>query len=138
MKFKSQKDMGIEKMEALLEKFDYKFERNNNELIIKMDFSQRMIVDFSKPEKVVIKDKLIGWNLLTGFIEMSVKNAALSNFIGMLFVTILFVLIDFKSEGNNFILFFLTVLLWILLWTTFYLVKSESLKQTLISWNNES
>lgn len=129
--------MEIEKTEALLKKFDYKFEKKHNELTIKMGLSQVMIVDFSKPEKIIIKDQLIGWNFLTGFIGMSIKNAAISNFIGMLFVTILFVLVDFKSEGNNFILFFLTVLLWILLWTMFYLVKSESLKQTLISWNNE-
>ena len=58
--------MEIDKTEELLKKFDYSFQRKNNELIIKMDFAQRMTIDFSDSEKIKIKDKLVGWNFLTG------------------------------------------------------------------------
>jgi hypothetical protein len=127
--------MGIDKTEELLKRFDYRYERKNNELIIKMDFSQIMIIDFSDSEKIKIKDKLVGWNFLTGLIEMSIKNATLYNFIAAMVITFLFVFLDYKSDKINLMFFFLAVIIWMLLWTIFYLVKAENLKRILISWN---
>jgi len=127
--------MGIERTEKLLKRFEYKFQRKSNELIIKMDFSQRMIIDFSDSEKIKIKDKLVGWNFLTGLIEMSIKNATLYNFIGAIAITFLFVYLDLEYDGINLIFFFLGFITWVLLWTIFYLVKAENLKRILISWN---
>jgi hypothetical protein len=127
--------MGIDKTEELLKRFDYRFERKNNELIIKMDFSQIMIIDFSDSEKIKIKDKLVEWNFLTGLIEMSIKNATLYNFIAAMVITFLFVFLDYKSDKINLMFFFLAVIIWMLLWTIFYLVKAENLKRILISWN---
>jgi hypothetical protein len=127
--------MGIDKTEELLKRFDYRYERKNNELIIKMDFSQIMIIDFSDSEKIKIKDKLVEWNFLTGLIEMSIKNATLYNFIAAMVITFLFVFLDYKSDKLNLMFFFLAVIIWLLLWTIFYLVKAENLKRILISWN---
>lgn len=127
--------MGIDKTEELLKKFDYKFERKNNELIVIMDFSQIMIIDFSDSEKIKIKDKLVSWNFLTGLIEMNIKNATLYNFIGALVMTFLFVYLDLEYSGINLIFFFLIFIIWVILWTMFYLVKAESFKRTLTSWN---
>jgi hypothetical protein len=127
--------MGIEKTEQLLNKFDYKFEKKNNKIIVKSDFAQRIIIDFSDPEKVKITDKLVGWNFLTGLIEMSIKNATIYNFIGALVLTIMFVYLDLESDGINLIFFFLTFILWVILWTMFYLIKAENIKRTLMSWN---
>ncbi|MFD1015715.1 hypothetical protein [Winogradskyella rapida] len=127
--------MGIDKTEELLKKFDYDFKRKNNELIIKMDFAQRMTIDFSDSEKIKIKDKLVGWNFLTGLIEMSIKNATLYNFIGVIIMTFLFVYLDLEYGGLNLVFFFLAFIIWVLLWTIFYLVKAENLKRILISWN---
>jgi hypothetical protein len=129
--------MGIDKTEELLKRFDYKFQRKNNQLIIKMDFSQRMIIDFSDSEKIKIKNKLVGWNFLTGLIEMSIKNATLYNFIGAMVITFLFVYLDLGYDGINLLFFFLAFILWVLLWTVFYLVKAENLKRILISWNEQ-
>jgi hypothetical protein len=127
--------MQIDKTEKLLKKFDYKFQRKNNELIIKMDFAQRMIIDYSDSEKIKIKDKLVGWNFLTGLIEMSIKNATLYNFIGIIIITFLFVNLDLEHIGMNLVFFYLAFIIWVLLWTMFYLVKAENLKRILISWN---
>ncbi len=127
--------MGIDKTEKLLKKFDYNFRKENNKLIIKMDFSQRVIIDFSDSEKIVIKDKLVGWNFLTGMIEMSIKNATLYNFIGALVITFIFVYLDLEYGALNLVFFFLGFIVWILLWTIFYIVKAENLKQALMRWN---
>ena len=112
--------MGIDKTEELLKKFDFKFERKNNELIVKMDFSQRMIIDFSDSEKIKIKDKLVGWNFLTGLIEMSIKNATLYNFIGALVMTFLFVYLDLEYSGINLIFFFLIFIIWVILYNVLF------------------
>lgn len=127
--------MGIEKTEKLLNKFDYKFEKKDSTITIKLDFAQRIIVDFSNPEKIKITDRLVGWNFLTGLIEMSIKNATLYNFIGAIVMTFLFVYLDLEYGGLNLVLFFLGFIIWVLLWTIFYLVKSENVKQNLIRWN---
>jgi len=127
--------MGIEKTEQLLNKFDYKFEKKNNKIIVKLDFAQRIIIDFSDQKKIKITDRLVGWNFLTGLIEMSIKNATLYNFIGALIMTFLFVYLDLEYSGLNLVFFFLAFIIWVLLWTIFYLVKSENLKRILTSWN---
>ena len=127
--------MGIEKTEQLLNKFGYKFEKKNDQIIVKLDLAQRIIIDFSNPEKIKITDRLVGWNFLTGLIEMSIKNATIYNFIGALVLTIMFVYLDLESDGINLIFFFLTFILWVILWTTFYLIKAENIKRTLMSWN---
>ena len=127
--------MGIDKTEQLLNKFDYKFEKKNNQIIVKLDLAQRIIIDFSNPEKIKITDRLVGWNFLTGLIEISIKNATIYNFIGALVLTIMFVNLDLESDEINLIFFFLTFILWVILWTTFYLIKAENIKRTLMSWN---
>ncbi|MDG1194756.1 MAG: hypothetical protein P8N27_04525, partial [Polaribacter sp.] len=91
--------MEIEKNEKLLKQFNYKFIRKRNKLIIKMGFSQTMTIDFTNSEKIVISNKLVGWNFLSGIIEMSLMNAILYNFIAVLLVTFLFAFIDFEIVG---------------------------------------
>lgn len=127
--------MGIEKTQELLNKFDYKFQRKNSELIVKLDYSQRIFIDFSDPNKIKITDKLVGWNFLTGLIEMSIKNAMLYNFIGAILMTFLFVYFDLEHGGMILVFFYLTYVFWVLLWTLFYLVKAETIKRTLMRWN---
>ena len=127
--------MRMEKTEELLNKFDYKFERKNSKLIIKLDFAQRIIIDFSNPEKIKITDRLVGWNFLTGLIEMSIRNAVLYNFIGAIVMTFLFVYLDLEYGGLNLVFFFLGFIIWVLLWTIFYLAKSDNIKQNIIRWN---
>ncbi|HZH69011.1 MAG TPA: hypothetical protein VFD80_00995 [Flavobacteriaceae bacterium] len=127
--------MGIDKTELLLRRFDYKFKRENNEIVIHLPYSQRAMVDFSDPEKIKIKDKLVGWNFLTGLIEMSIKSAFLYNFICSMLFIFLAVYIDLEFDRMTLVYFYLAFMFWVLLWTMYYLVKAENLKQTLINWN---
>ena len=66
---------------------------------------------------------------------MSIKNATIYNFIGALVLTIVFAYLDLESAGINLIFFFLAFIVWVILWTTFYLIKAENIKRTLMSWN---
>lgn len=129
--------MGIDKTEELLKRFEYKYQKINSEITIKLAFSQRIIIDFSDTEKIKIKDKLVGWNFLTGLIEMSIKSATLYNIIGATIMTFLFLYLDLESDGINLVFFFLLFMIWVLLWTIFYLIRAENLKRILISWNQD-
>jgi hypothetical protein len=127
--------MGMDKTEELLKKFDYQFQKRNDRLIIKLDFSQRIIIDFTDPEKIKITDKLVGWNFLTGIIEMGIKNSTLYTFVWTIIIALVFAYLD-QSEGLNLAAFFLVfVIFWVLFWFMYYLIKAENLKRILMSWN---
>ena len=98
-----------------------------------MDFAQEVILDFSEPNKMKINDQLTGWNLLTGLIPMTLKHAIIYNFIVAVLVGILFVNIEDGNSGLNFIPFYLSMLLWILLFSGYYLVKLENFKTQIMN-----
>lgn len=127
--------MALQKTEALLNKFNYNFERNNSTLIIKLDFALTIIIDFSNPDNIKITDRLVGWNFLTGLIEMSIKNAIIYNFVGILLAGFVFTYLDYSLDKPTLIFVFLVFLSWVLLFSIYYFAKSETLKQNLIRWN---
>ena len=124
--------MKPENTQKFLRKFDYNYQRNNDKIIINMDYSQQVLIDFSNPEKAIIMDKLVGWNCLTGIINTSVKNAFLINLSTVL-------LLSFIISFNNtkIALFIVTgLVIWSLLWTSFYISKCEKLKSFLLNASN--
>ncbi|MEM6736595.1 MAG: hypothetical protein AAGF85_21890 [Bacteroidota bacterium] len=129
--------MGLEKTESLLHKFGYSFSKKNGIIIIKMDFAQRIFMRFSDAGEVIIKDKLVGWNFLTGMFEMSLKNAFLYNFVAALFGTVVIVYFSVELGISYVIFFYLIFLTWIFIWAMYYLIKLENIKRILVSWNQD-
>ena len=123
--------MNRDKILNALEKYGYNYIDKSEKIIVKLDYAQQIIIEVSNPDKVIIKDKLVGWNFLTGSIEMNIKNAMLYNFIGMVLFS--FILITW-DESHIFGTFFLAYIGWVLLWTPFYHIKAESFKQQIVSW----
>tara|TARA_R110002049_G_scaffold3795_5_gene27616 strand:+ start:91983 stop:92357 length:375 start_codon:yes stop_codon:yes gene_type:complete len=124
--------MEIDSTEDFLKKFDYNYQRKNNELIVEMDYSQKISIDFTNSKNVVITDKLVGWNFLTVIINMNIKNAILFNLIDGLIFSFVILFLDLKTG----FFFFLGLIIWLLSWSSFYLSKAETLKRFLINWNN--
>ena len=123
--------MNKEKIITALNKYDYNFTEQKEKIIVKLDYSHQIIIDLSNPLKVIITDKLVGWNFLTGSIQMNMKNAMLYNFIGTNLFGFLILFTNAKTPIFSLFLIFIT---WILMWTLFYLTKAESLKRQIISW----
>ena len=73
--------MEREKIINFLEKFDYRYSVKNQIIEVKLDFSQKVMIDLSETTKIKISDELVGWNFLTGLLVMSLKNAIIYNFI---------------------------------------------------------
>ncbi len=111
-----------------LTKYDFRYAVNSHKITVNLDFAQEVILDFSEPNKMKINDQLTGWNLLTGLIPMTLKHAIIYNFIVAVLVGILFVNLEGGNSGLNFIPFYLSMLLWILLFSGYYLVKLENFK----------
>jgi len=125
--------MGIDKTESLLKQFDFRYERINNGIEIKLAFSQMVIIDYSDPEKVKIKDRLVGWNFLTGLIEISVRYAILVNAIASLLIALF--LMVYLDSVDALLIYMFYILTWNLPWTLYFTIKAESLKRSLMDWN---
>ena len=119
-----------------LEKYGYNYTENKNLLDIELDFSQHLIVDFSEEEKIKFNDKLKGWNLLTGIIEMSYKGAIIYQTIGLFLAIFLIMFLGNSSE--NFIILYVFMMVgisvWVIIWSFYYLVKLENIKKQIIYW----
>ncbi|HAN77202.1 MAG TPA: hypothetical protein DCQ31_05220 [Bacteroidales bacterium] len=123
-----------EAIKLKLEKYDFKYSEKKNILNVKFGHSQEICIDFSNPEKIIIKDKLVSWNFLTGVIEMSLKATMVFNTIGLLIIATMFALFDIPNASFYFTFLFGLVAIW----TLYYLVRSENFKKMLINWIEHS
>jgi ABC-type multidrug transport system fused ATPase/permease subunit len=129
----------MEKQKVLnfLNKYNFNYSEKNNSIFVKLELAQQIRIEFDEPNKIIIKDKLIGWNFLTGMIEMSLKNAFIYNFVGTILLGILCLYSENKHNGMNLIGMFLVFTTWIILFSGFYIVKLESFKNQLMNWTKE-
>ncbi len=123
-----------EAIKLKLEKYDFKYSEKKNILNVKFGHSQEICIDFLNPEKIIIKDKLVSWNFLTGVIEMSLKATMVFNTIGLLIIATMFALFDIPNASFYFTFLFGLVAIW----TLYYLVRSENFKKMLINWIEHS
>lgn len=117
-----------------LEKYNYRYTLKQDLITVHLEFSQNVIIDLSRPEKVLISDQLVGWNFLTGVIKMSLKNALVYNFVLTVFFGFLCQYSEFS--GHNFTNLFLTLIGWVLIFSVFYLIKLESFKLQIVKSTN--
>lgn len=116
-----------------LNKYDYKYSVNAENIIVSLDFAQKVTLDFSQPNKLKITDKLTGWNFLTGLISMSLKNAIIYNFVCAVIIGIIFINLQIENSEFNLIPFYLVIMLWILIFSGYYLIKLENFKSQIIN-----
>jgi hypothetical protein len=129
--------MEKEKTLIFLNQYGYKYFEKNNAIVVKLDFAQEVIIEFDEPNKIIIKDKLVAWNFLTGVLAMRLKSAFIYNFIGTFLCGILYLYLEKTGNSINLMPLFLVLMTWIALFTVFYLVKLESFKNQIINWTKE-
>lgn len=126
--------MEIEKALTFLDKYNYIYSVKGNTIFIKLEFAQRIRIEFNEPHKIIIKDKLVSWNFLTGMFEMSLKNALIYNVFGSIILGGLSVYTGSNNHNIYFIAMYLIFMTWTVVFFTFYLVKLESFKIQIINW----
>lgn len=124
--------MKLQHTEDFLKKFDYDYLRRDDQIIVKMEPSQQVSIDFSNPNKPVITNELTKWNFLTGVFNMRIKNAVRLN-LALGFIVSLILAIQNLQIG---IYAFLIYAIWISFWAAHYLSKSKVLRENLNYWNN--
>jgi hypothetical protein len=126
--------MSIETTESLLNRFDYVYERISERIEIKLGLGLCITVDFSQPEKVIIKDELTTWNFLTSTLDMSLKRALIFNFLASFLLIGIFT----YTFGDEYLLVVFVVLLslsWVSYWSGYYLIRAERMHHTIMRWN---
>lgn len=129
--------MEIEKALTFLDKYNYIYSVKGKTIFVKLEFSQRIRIEFNEPHKIIIKDKLVGWNFLTGLFDMSLKNALIYNLFGSIILGVLSVYSGSNNHNIYFIALYLIFMTWAIVLFTFYLVKLESFKIQMINWMKE-
>lgn len=129
--------MEIDKALAFLEKYDYNYSVKDDCILVRLGLSQEIKMEFHEPYKIVIKDKLVGWNFLTGFFDMSLKNALIYNLFGSIILGTLSIYSGNNNHNINFIALYLVFMTWAVVFLIFYLVKLESFKIQILYWMKE-
>ena len=127
-----------------LDRFGYDYVQNGQGFEVKLGFNLRMTIDLSQDSRVLLRDRLQGWNLLTGLVptkdlSRAVRHTWILN--GIVFLFAIF-LLSATIEGPrttllHVILVQLIVMVnvvWTLSATIFYLVKAEGFRQTVMAW----
>ena len=124
--------MDKENILLFLNKYNYNYSEKKDFIFIQLDFAQQIKIDFSQPDKIIITDKLVSWNFLTGIIEMSLKNALIYNFVGTIIFGFICLYSSHKSNGFDGTALFLIFITWIITFSSFYLIKLEGFKTQII------
>jgi Flp pilus assembly protein TadB len=126
--------LSLEKTESLLKKFDYTYKKTNDQIEVRLGLGLEVTASFSETGKVILKDELTTWNFLTGTLDMSLKRAIIINFLAPVFFIGLFT----YTLGDDYLLVMIIAFLmifWVLLWSNYYIIRAEHMKQTLRRWN---
>ena len=119
-----------------LKKYEYKYSENHNNLSINMGLSLYVKIEFKENDSIKMTDKLKGWNFLTGMLSMSIKASMIYQTIGLFVATFLLILMGRTSD--NLLIPFLFILVgmsvWIILWSFYFLTKSENMKKQIVLW----
>lgn len=129
--------MNKEALKKNLERLSYNYTDHGEYLTVRLPFALQLIIDWSDPNKIQLKEQLTSWNFLTGIISTSLKGALLYNFIGFLVIALLFIWLSGYINPTILLIILLVFIGWILLWGIFYVTKAESLKQQIINWIKE-
>lgn len=116
-------------IKSLLIKHRYQFIQKDNKIIVKLNFSQRVIIDLSKPNNVSVSSKLVGWNFLTGLIAMSLKNAIIYNAIGILIFICLALYLQTQIHLTSLVYVIVACVIWVAFWVIYYNNKAITLKK---------
>jgi len=123
-----------ELLKSKLDKYDYKYSCRKNEIKVKLGHSLEINIELSNPKKIIIKDKLVSWNFLTGGIEMSLKSTMVFNTIGIIFIAIMFAILEIKTKVPNVSIYLLFLIVLVVIWTIYYMIKAENFKKMIITW----
>lgn len=132
--------MNKEDLKVKLKKFNYRCKEQHNTLTVNLGSSLDVIIEFSENDRIIISDKLRGYNILTGIWSMSVRGSIIFNSIQSVIYSLIFLYINYNLSNPKYsffiLMFFVLALGFIILWTNYYLVKLENFKTLVQIWSS--
>ena len=131
--------MNKEKLKQKLKKYNYQYKEQFEKITVNLDSSLEIGIDYSEENRVIITDKLQGYNMLTGVWSMSIKGSIIFNtfisFFYFVFLSYLRYILHKPFLGYLIMVMFIIGIGWVILWTNYYLTKSENFKTLIQSWD---
>jgi hypothetical protein len=131
--------MNKQELKQKLNKYNYRYKEQFEKITVNLDSTLEIEIDYSEENKVIITDKLRGYNMLTGVWSMSIRNSIIFNmiisFIYLFFFSYMRYFLHKPFIGFLFILMFIVGIGWVVLWTSYYHIKSENFKTLIQSWD---
>jgi hypothetical protein len=131
--------MNKQELKQKLNKYNYRYKEQFDKITVNLDSSLEIEIDYSEEDKVILTDKLRGYNMLTGVWSMSVRSSIIFNmiisFIYLLLFTYMRYILHKPFVGLLILLMFIVGMGWIILWTSYSLIKSENFKTLVQSWD---
>ncbi len=121
----------LNQVEGFLEKFNFNYKRIQNEIKVRLHFGLEFTIHSNKSNQIILKDRVVAWNFLTGIVEMTLKHALIYSFFGLLVGSILTYFLNDVMPQKTIILCLVVVLIWMVFWFLYYLVVSEQFKQSI-------
>ena len=112
--------MTNDRIKDFLTKYGYTFLEMEDSLNVKLGFALHAEINFSADGRILVKNRLGGWNFLTGMLEMNLSQALLYNFAGIVFISALFLLLLRDTNFFYLLLAYLFILSWVIFWGIFY------------------
>lgn len=120
---------------------NYRFKQSSKGIEVKLGLNQIVEINFTDNGLVEIKDKLVGWNPLSGMLKLELKFVVIYQTILMIITAlILFLVLKYNDalEFNKILDIVLIISLfgwgYIIYWTNYYNVKAEVFKATIQRW----
>lgn len=123
--------MEKEKVIFFLKTYNFIFTLEKNSIIVQLNFAQYITIEFCTDNRIIIKDKLVGWNFLTGLIEMNLKKAILMNSLGALVIGTYTVFSENIPNIFNANAIFILFISWFIVFANYYHTNLENFKSQL-------
>jgi hypothetical protein len=124
--------MEKEKTLIFLQTYNFNYSVENNSIVVKLNFAQCIIIEFNTDNKIIIKDKLVGWNFLSGMIVMNLKNAIILNCLGALAIGVYTIFLENAQNSFNTNALLILFVSWFIVFANYYHSNLENFKNQLL------
>jgi hypothetical protein len=128
----NQSTMKKEELKQKLTMYNYSYKEQFEKITVNLDSTLEIEIDYSEESKVIISDKLRGYNLLTGIWTMSIRGSLIYNTFLSFFYFLFFSFLRYilHKPFLSFLILGMYVIGMglVILWTNSYLIKYENFK----------
>ena len=127
------KKIMVNKLKIKLKQVNYQFKEDSNKLTVKLDYGLTCEIIFLEDKTTIIIGRFKGWNFLTGALPFTIKGSILYSTFWIAFM--MFLQLFYRTQEFLDLAYLpYLILLYVLIWQLFYIVKFFTFKITIENW----